>query len=37
VDKLVGLRVLPEVEIQGLDVSETGVLGYPDGQMGGKE
>ncbi len=37
VDKLVGLRVLPEVEIQGLDVSETGVLGYPDGQMGSKE
>ncbi len=37
VDKFVGLRVLPEVEIQGLDVSETGVLGYPSFQTGGKE
>jgi len=37
VDEFVGLRVLPEVEIQGLDVSETGVLGYPTFHTGGKE
>ena len=28
-DRIVPLRVAPEVEIGGLDTPETGVLGYP--------
>jgi len=28
-DRLIGLRVPPEVEMEGLDIPETGVLGYP--------
>ena len=31
-DHFVPMRVLPEVEIQGLDIPETGVQGYPDTQ-----
>jgi ammonium transporter, Amt family len=29
-NKIVGLRVSPEVELEGLDVEETGILAYPD-------
>lgn len=29
-DRVVGMRVSPEVEIEGLDIEETGVLAYPD-------
>ncbi len=32
-DKVWGLRVAPEVELDGLDIPEMGVLGYPDVQM----
>jgi ammonium transporter, Amt family len=28
-DKVMGMRVTPEVEIEGLDIDETGVLAYP--------
>jgi len=30
VDKLIGMRVAPEVEVEGLDLAETGVLAYPN-------
>jgi ammonium transporter, Amt family len=30
VDKLIGMRVAPEVEAEGLDLAETGVLAYPN-------
>nr|WP_084663716.1 ammonium transporter [Thermanaeromonas toyohensis] len=29
-DKIIGLRVPPEVEEQGLDIPEMGALAYPD-------
>jgi ammonium transporter, Amt family len=29
-DKFIPMRVVPEIELDGLDVSETGLLGYPD-------
>ncbi|MGH2412399.1 MAG: ammonium transporter, partial [Microcystaceae cyanobacterium] len=29
-NRLVGMRVPPEVELEGLDIEETGVLAYPD-------
>jgi len=29
-DRVVPLRVEPEAELGGLDIPETGVLGYPD-------
>lgn len=32
-DKIWGLRVAPEVELDGLDIPEMGVLGYPDVQL----
>jgi Amt family ammonium transporter len=32
-DAIVGLRVSPEVELQGLDFPELGVLAYPDGRV----
>lgn len=32
-DKVWGLRVAPEVELEGLDIPEMGVLAYPDNQM----
>lgn len=32
-DKVWGLRVSPEVELEGLDIPEMGVLGYPDTQL----
>ncbi len=32
-DALVGLRVSPEVELQGLDLPELGVFAYPDGRL----
>lgn len=32
-DKVWGLRVSPEAELEGLDVPEMGVLAYPDAQM----
>lgn len=32
-DKVWGLRVAPEVELDGLDIPEMGVLGYPDIQL----
>jgi Amt family ammonium transporter len=32
-DKVWGLRVAPEVELEGLDVPEMGVLAYPDIQL----
>ena len=32
-DALVGLRVSPEVELQGLDFPELGVFAYPDGRL----
>ena len=32
-DKVWGLRVSPEVEIEGLDIPEMGVLAYPDNQL----
>ena len=35
VDKIMGLRVSPEVEIEGLDLAETGVLAYPNFSLTG--
>lgn len=35
-DRLVGLRVPPEVELEGLDIAETGVLAYPDFPVAGR-
>ena len=32
-DKLWGLRIAPEYELEGLDLPEMGVLAYPDNQM----
>ena len=32
-DKVWGLRVAPEAELEGLDIPEMGVYGYPDTQM----
>jgi ammonium transporter, Amt family len=32
-DKVWGLRVAPEVELEGLDIPEMGVLAYPDEQL----
>jgi Amt family ammonium transporter len=32
-DKVWGLRVAPEIELEGLDVPEMGVLAYPDEQL----
>jgi len=32
-DKVWGLRVSPEAELEGLDIPEMGVLAYPDSQM----
>lgn len=32
-DQIWGLRVAPEVELDGLDIPEMGVLGYPDLQL----
>ncbi len=32
-DKFWGLRVAPEIELEGLDIPEMGVLAYPDNQM----
>ena len=32
-DKVWGLRVDPEVELEGLDIPEMGVLAYPDSQL----
>ena len=32
-DKVWGLRVAPEVELEGLDIPEMGVLAYPDNQL----
>lgn len=32
-DKVWGLRVTPEVELEGLDIPEMGVLAYPDEQL----
>ncbi len=32
-DKIMGLRVSPEDELEGLDIPEMGVLAYPDRQM----
>ncbi len=32
-DKAWGLRVSPEVELEGLDIPEMGVLAYPDNQL----
>lgn len=29
-DKIIGMRVSPEVEVQGLDIPEIGALAYPD-------
>ena len=34
-DRLVPMRVAPENEIEGLDITELGVVGYPDIQGGG--
>jgi ammonium transporter, Amt family len=34
-DKIMGLRVSPEVEIQGLDIDETGVEAYPSFHLTG--
>ena len=36
IDKVVGNRVPPEVEIAGLDMPEMGALAYPDFQLGGQ-
>ena len=35
IDKILPMRVAPEVELEGLDVSETGVVGYPEFQRTG--
>jgi Amt family ammonium transporter len=32
-DKVWGLRVAPEAELEGLDIPEMGVLAYPDLQI----
>ncbi len=32
-DKVWGLRVSPEIELEGLDIPEMGVLAYPDSQL----
>jgi ammonium transporter, Amt family len=32
-DKVWGLRVSPEVELEGLDLEEMGAYGYPDFQV----
>ena len=32
-DKVWGIRVAPEIELEGLDVPEMGVLAYPDNQL----
>jgi len=32
-DKVWGLRVAPEVDLEGLDIPEMGVLAYPDNQL----
>ena len=32
-DKVWGLRVAPEIELEGLDIPEMGVLAYPDQQL----
>ena len=32
-DKVWGLRVSPEIELEGLDIPEMGVLAYPDNQL----
>lgn len=32
-DKVWGLRVAPEIELEGLDIPEMGVLAYPDQEM----
>ena len=32
-DKVWGLRIAPEAELEGLDIPEMGVLAYPDNQM----
>jgi ammonium transporter, Amt family len=34
-DKIMGMRVSPEVEIEGLDLAETGVLAYPNFSLTG--
>lgn len=36
-DKVWGLRVSPEAELEGLDIPEMGALGYPDFQIGKSE
>jgi ammonium transporter, Amt family len=33
VDKFIPMRVAPEVELEGLDIPETGLVGYPDFQV----
>lgn len=35
-DKIIALRVSPEVELQGLDSPEMGALGYPDFTIAGR-
>jgi Amt family ammonium transporter len=32
-DWFIPMRVPPEVELEGLDISETGLIGYPDFQI----
>jgi Amt family ammonium transporter len=32
-DKIWGLRIAPEIELEGLDIAEMGVLAYPDNQL----
>jgi Amt family ammonium transporter len=32
-DKFIPMRVVPEVELEGLDIPETGLVGYPDFQL----
>jgi ammonia channel protein AmtB len=34
-DKIMGMRVSPEVELEGLDLAETGVLAYPNFSLTG--
>jgi len=36
-DMLMGMRVDPEVEVEGLDLDETGVLAYPGFAISGSE
>ncbi len=36
-DKVVQMRVSAEVELEGLDIDETGVLAYPDFSVAGRE